>query len=43
VLNYAGNQERAIAFGHVPVPHENRGEFSPFGRFLTRVMPKGFR
>ncbi len=43
VLNYAGNQERAISFGQIPAPHENTGRFSPFGRFLTRTMPRGFR
>lgn len=41
VLNYIGmNHVRGVAFRGVPHPHEEKGDFSKFGRFLTRMMPK---
>ncbi|HTK85708.1 MAG TPA: hypothetical protein VL625_11560 [Patescibacteria group bacterium] len=40
VLNWLGNQVRWIANNHLPAIHENKGRFSPLGRFMTRIMPK---
>ncbi|MDI1228720.1 MAG: hypothetical protein PSY14_13650 [bacterium] len=41
VLNYIGmNHVRGVTFRSVPTPHEETGQFSKFGRFMTRVMPK---
>jgi hypothetical protein len=39
VLNALGKQERSIFFGHLPAIHEDKGEFSKFGRFMTRHLP----
>ena len=41
VLNYIGmNHVRGVTFRGVPKPHEEKGQFSKFGRFMTRLMPK---
>lgn len=41
VLNYIGmNHVRGVTFRGVPNPHEEKGQFSKFGRFMTRVLPK---
>ncbi|HYD18299.1 MAG TPA: hypothetical protein VEF76_07465 [Patescibacteria group bacterium] len=41
VLNYIGvNHVRGVFFGGLPSPHEEKGDFSKFGRFLTRALPK---
>lgn len=36
VLNYIGNQIRAIDRKQMPSPHQNKGDLSPFGRFMIR-------
>ena len=40
VINYIGNQERVINYRQMPWPHENKGQFSPLGRFVTRHAPQ---
>lgn len=40
VLNYLGNQVRSIFLWGLPAIHENKGEFSRFGRFMTRLLPQ---
>ena len=39
VLDALGDQVRDIFLWNLPTIHENKGEFSPLGRFITRHMP----
>jgi hypothetical protein len=41
VLNYIGmNHVRGVTFRSVPTPHAEKGQFSKFGRLMTRLLPK---